>query len=80
MEEGGEVFVNECQKNRVGIHFCHGVWRVVGKKCLSSKSVKGEEDKSGEGWRLEINERREDNGAGSLERESKGRERLRLGF
>lgn len=37
------MFVNGCQKSRVGIRFCHGVWRVVGEKCLGRKSVKGEE-------------------------------------
>lgn len=37
------MFVNGCQKSRVGILFCCGVWRVVGEKCLGRKSVKGEE-------------------------------------
>lgn len=31
-----------------GCSFCHGVWRVVGEKCLGRKNVKGEEDKGGE--------------------------------
>lgn len=37
------MFVNGCQRSRVGIRFCDGVWRVVGEKCLGRKSVKGEE-------------------------------------
>lgn len=49
VEEGGEVFVNGCQKSRVGIQFCQGVWKVVAEKCLGRKNVKGVEDKSGKG-------------------------------